>query len=600
MKSIITQSFVRVSLLLLVAGSLLLSSCKKTFNIEPETVLTPDQMYRNVYDADAAVIGLYGKLMGLAKQYVILNELRADLMEVTPNADANLKEINEQSATISANNPYASPKLFYSLINDCNDVLKNFNSMIKQNKFTQDQYSQRYSDVGVLRSWLFFQLGLHYGTIPYVTDPLENIDAVKDPSKYPMIPFKQLIDSLITFTNTLPYVMPYPTGASINTGLITTVDGNNTKRFFIDKYAFLGDLNLWKGNYNQAASYYRPLMEHNGYDLDNPNSLYSNGDQFYQEFRQPYADVVANNDLCVGYIRYKETDTASLIENNSQGWRSMFARTQDKLWLQQWLWVLPFSSSFSPTNPFIDLFSNNGGSYLVMPSQNAVDNWNSQKQANGFPFDARGNFTWKTINGQRVIMKYLYNYVDGTTLLPINPLLKNGQWFLNRAANVHLHFAEAANRDNRHKLAYAFLNNGITTVFDTSTASGRDVTNLQNTLYDAYPYNFDARYGTYPYYRGDWYRHGGVRGCARLVNSTVTGDSTIAIENSILQEGALELAYEGERWGDLVRIATRRNDPSIVANAVYAKLSKDGNPNAAAVRTRLMNPANWYLPFKWN
>ncbi len=582
-----------------IACALLSGSCKKVLDKQPEDSLSSSQVYRNVFDADAAVIGLYGKFMGLAKQYVVLNELRADLMEVTDNADANLREINLHKE--SATNPYANPRPFYALINDCNDVLKNFNSMLATNKMKTSEYQQRYSDVGALRSWLYLQLGIHWGKIPYVTDPLENVDAVQDASKYPMLPFNSLLDSLISFTSKLPFLSPYPTGVGINTGLVTTVDGSSTQRFFVDKYNLLGDLYLWKGNYTQAATYYRMLMEHTGYDLDNPNGLYSSGDQFFQQFKQPYASVTDNNDLCVGYIRFQEMNQYSLVESNTKGWRSIFARSFDNLYRQQWVWALPFNSSFAPTNPFVDLFSNRGGSYLVKPSLNAINNWNNQTQANGFPFDQRGNFTWKTLDGQPVIMKYLYNYVDPVSYIPVNPLAKNGQWFLMRAADVHLRFAEAANRDGWHKLAAALLNQGISTTFDTSTLAGRDVTNLQNTLMYPAPYNFDARNGQYPNYRGDWYRNAGVRGCAYVTRVTFpAGDSTLPIENALVNEGALELAYEGYRWPDLVRIALRRNDPSFLATAVYNKLVQDNIPGAADVRTRLMDPNNWYLPFKWN
>ncbi len=573
-----------------------LFSCNKILDKKPETALTPTQVYRNVYDADAAITGLYGKFLGLAKQYVVLNELRADLLDVTMNADANLRDLNEHN--VKADNPYADPRPFYAVINDCNDVLKNFDVMRRDKKFSETDYQQRYSDVGALRTWLYLQVGIHWGRVPYVTDPLETIDAVRDASKFPVIPFNQLLDSLINFTNALPFLRPYPTGATINTGLITNYDGYNTKRFFIDKFSLLGDLNLWKGNYRQAATYYRRLMEHEGYDLDNPNGLYSTGDQFYQQFRQPYADVASNNDLCVGYIRFKESDQGSLIDNNSQGWRSMFARTQDNLWLQQWVWSLPFNSNFAPGNPFIDLFSANGGSYLLKPSQAAMDNWNSQLQSNGFPFDARGNFSARMMNGQLVVMKYLYKYVDNN-MIPINSLKKDGAWFLERAADVHLHFAEAANRDGRNRLAYAFLNNGIGNAFDpTPGVSGRDVTNIMNTLYESAPYSFDARNGEVPRYRADWYRNNGIRGDARVVPASVAGDSTLSIEKSLIDENGLELAFEGHRWGELVRVALRRNDPSFLADKVYTKLLKAGNPQAAAVRAKLMDMNNWYLPFR--
>jgi hypothetical protein len=567
---------------------------------QPESTLASSQVYRNVYDADAAIVGLYGKLMGLAKQYVVLNELRGDLMEVTDNADAYLREINLHKESVD--NPYANPRPFYAVINDCNDVLKNFNIMLATNKLKVADYQQRYSDVGCLRSWLYLQVGIHWGNVPYVTDPLETIDAVNDPSKYPILPLNTLLDSLINFTNGLPFLSPYPTGTNINVNLITTLDSWVTKRFFIDKYNLLGDLYLWKGNYTMAGNNYRLLMEHTGYDLDNPNGLYSNGDQYFQQFRQPYASVTNNNDLCVGYIRGHETDQYSLVENNTQGWRSMFARPVDQLYLQQWLWVLPYSSNFSPTDPFIDLFSNRGGSYLVKPSQQAMDNWNSQTQKNGFPFDERGNFTWKTLDGQPVIMKYLYNYVDPVSYQPLSVLSKNGQWFIWRAAGVHLHFAECANRDGHPTLAYALLNNGIGPTYDpTPTAgTGRDVTNIQNTLTYPSPYNFDARDGDYPTYRAPWYRNGGVRGDAYVQPVVLpAGDSTKPVEDALLNEGALELAYEGYRWPDLLRITLRRNDPSVLANAVYNKLRKDNIPGASDVFVRLNNRQNWYLPFRW-
>ena len=64
-----------------------------------------------------------------------------------------------------------------------------------QNRLKTDEYNQRYSDIGAIRSWVYLQLGIHFGNIPYVTDPLEQVSDLHDPAKFPMIPLTQLIDS---------------------------------------------------------------------------------------------------------------------------------------------------------------------------------------------------------------------------------------------------------------------------------------------------------------------------------------------------------------------------------------------------------------------
>ncbi len=597
----------RLIKLLLVALVTITFSCKKTFDITPEAQVDVTQNYRNVYDANAAITGIYGKLLGIAKQYVVLNELRADLMDVTTNADQYLREINTHN--VSTGNPYADPRPFYEIILNCNDVLKNFNLMVQDKRMTSADYAQRYSDVAAVRTWLYLQLGIHFGTVPYVTDALANVTDLQDQTKFPRLTFDQLIDKLIGVMEALPYKDVYSAtinGTGNNASLITTVDAYNTQNFFINKYCLLGDLYLWKGNYTQAATNYRYVLE-TGTRLGSTNALY------YTQYKIPFASVTDNNDLSVGYLRYREQDINTLVNNNNQGWRSIFARAQDNLFNSEWIWTMYFDQNFSPANPFIDLFSNQGGSYLVKPSQLALDNWNSpnQVQRNGFPYDQRGKFTVQNINGQPVIMKYLYNYLDPTTLVPTNLLQKNGRWFLYRAATLNLRFAEAANRDNRTKLAYAFTNVGINTVFNglyptavttaTSTVPSNlptDVTNIEQT-FDTPPYDFDARTGDAPRYRAPWLQQVGTRTRAYL-NPLAPNLMTdqLGMENAIIDEAGLELAYEGNRWPDLMRIARRRNDPSFLAEKVYQKLLRDGNPDAATVRAKLLNPANWYLPFK--
>lgn len=546
-------------------------SCSKILDAPPQDVLTDENMYRNVFDADAAVIGVYGKLMNLSERYVVLNELRADLLTVTPSSNDYLKQLDAHNVT--ADNPYANPKPFYEVILNCNDVLHNFDIMLRDKKLKLEEYNMRYSDIASLRCWLYLQLGTQFGSVPYITDPLADAADLDKVNKAPRIGLGQLLDSLIKKMENLPYNQPYPSTAS----LVTAVDGYSTNRFFINKQVIAGQLYLWKGDYRKAAIAFKSVMEAGG-----PGQLYNN--------RLTGASKADNNDIAVGYVRYREWDENMLVDNNSQGWRSIFARSEDNLFAYEWIWYLPFDKAFKPTNPFIDLFSNRGGSYLVKPSQYAMNKWNTQVQKNDFTYDARGQkFSYRMLDGQPVVMKYLYNYLSETGFAPISLFEKNGRWFLYRAAALHLEYAEAANRDSHHSwLAYALLNQGLTTIPNRLTSEGD-------------PYNFDSRKSDNPKITGDWSQNVGIRGRANLYSVPVTAsaDSTLAIEDALINEAGLELAYEGKRWPDLVRIALRRNDPAFLADKIYNKLLAENNPQASAVRAKLMNSENWWLPFKW-
>ncbi|MDX1937595.1 MAG: hypothetical protein SFU21_10770, partial [Flavihumibacter sp.] len=560
------------------------AGCKKLFDIKPETQLDVTNAYQNVYDADAAVIGIYGKFMGLADRYIILNELRGDLIQYTNNADENLRQLSTHRVT--ENNPYASPRPFYELIINCNDVLKHLKIMYAEKRINEQEFNQRFSDVGALRTFVYLQLGIHYGQVPYITSALENVDQAKEAALFPKLPFNVLLDSLINFTAALPFKDIYPAGTNLN----ITVDGYPTEKFYINKKVVLGDLYLWKGDYQKSAEWYRQVMEQATIGIQ--------GETYYSQYKLGWAG--GHNH----YVTYSRAGDASTLVYND-GWRIIFEQPYGSNSLnREWVWVLPFDNKFKPENTLIKLFSPVNGSYLLKPSNEAIDNWNNETQrpaqGNSIPYDARGLLSWKEISGKPVVMKFLYNYLNYSTNLPVNPLVKNGKWFLFRQTHLHLRYSEAANRAGKHRLAWGLLNSGLAGAYP---SPGSDVTNYHNTLSEPYPYNFDARNSGntgVPYYRSDWYRNIGIRLRANVTDITVpAADSLRTIENALIQEGALENAFEGTRWPDLLRVALRRNEPSFIADKMYNKALKDGVPDAAGIRARLMDPNNWYLPFKW-
>jgi hypothetical protein len=70
-------------------------------------------------------------------------------------------------------------------------------------------------------------------------------------------------------------------------------------------------------------------------------------------------------------------------------------------------------------------------------------------------------------------------------------------------------------------------------------------------------------------------------------------DSVVYVEDLIQKELALETAFEGNRFHDLMRLAIRRNDESYLADKVAAKHTS----NKEAIRSKLMNRTNWYIGY---
>lgn len=67
-------------------------------------------------------------------------------------------------------------------------------------------------------------------------------------------------------------------------------------------------------------------------------------------------------------------------------------------------------------------------------------------------------------------------------------------------------------------------------------------------------------------------------------------------DSLIIRERALECAWEGERFYDLIRIAEKWDDPSFLADKIAAKYPAGQREQIKAL---LMNKENWYINPTW-
>ncbi|MCD8164817.1 MAG: RagB/SusD family nutrient uptake outer membrane protein [Bacteroides sp.] len=171
-----------------------------------------------------------------------------------------------------------------------------------------------------------------------------------------------------------------------------------------------------------------------------------------------------------------------------------------------------------------------------------------------------------------------------------------------------MRYAEAANRAGYPMLAYALLNNGVRNTFrfpDSTYDGDTDQSGWGPNNYYPEPFYLDGRGNGA--YRSPWRNNGGIRGRANLkpkefvdengLIPTTLQDSIRIMEKHLIDEAALECAFEGHRWNDLLRIACRMEKEGRSGGTfLHESLSKKYSLSGISMPDYSTSD-NWYLPF---
>ena len=615
-------------------------------NIEPGIASKTDSLFYGV--------GVLQAMQELADQYVLLGEMRGDLVATTRYTDNNLRQLYDFS--YDDKNKYDSAYLYYRVINNCNYFIAHRDTALYTG--STNVAIQEYAAIMAIRAWAYLQLGRNYEKVPFFTMPLTEISQIDD-NNFPMLDLAGIVNELAPGLEkfTKSFVPNY--GITGNTGHnIGSLNSGGTKSFFpelcfIPVDVILGDMYLETNQYAKAASHYVTYLT----EVSNrPYSNYTSG----MRSKNTTGRMMFGPD--------PDLPNRSLFSDRNYGnidsWSPIFATnvTQDIITYipmavnsrSGCITGLPLIFGYDYYATAEETSENSRGRYVdevqLLPSQVLntlsdstefyyyVDHDNSRDLYDSIAIHKAGDMRLRSI---------LLQYYDDETDATMQWITKfnNGNIILYRTSTVLLHLAEAFNRLEMPDAAFAILKDGISTVITDTVADGTytcsyitDAT--RNNLKTVYPFFSDQNKGKFePMVNGvrtatGIHCHGAGFAAGDFPASTNAGgsdyhdgkspynfnrmtglkldeiaktfgvavgttkqDTINAVEDLLCDEYALELAFEGCRFYDLCRLARHKN-----ASALYgANFGSEWLARKLAFKNPqrdLRDEKNWYLPFK--
>jgi hypothetical protein len=573
----------------LVAVMIMLASCSDFFEQDSEHVTFTDNMHLNSpSDTIYSLVGIMNKMQALGDRTILLGEVRGDLVDVTNTASADIRGLAQFD--IDDDNIYNSPREYYAVINNCNLYIAKADTMLKNNR-NQKVFIREYAAVKAYRAWTYLQLAINYGRVPFYTEPLltkEQIDATYER--------KDIVDLCNWLVNDIAPLANEEYPVLGNFGV------TDSRFLYFPINIVLGDLNLWAGNYKQAAlAYYKAITSANG-----PNSFYPissnrvrwNGNGTWNLTVDSWSYLPASE----SYQSNRELITMIAgdsipSDGNYSELRYLFNSMPEN----------DYEVSLVPSQAIRNISAaqvycevTEGGDTIYAPR-------NLTKNQSG---DLRLSATWSlrenlSYNDKRVDMQRITKH-------------QTRNIHIYRRAMLYLRLAEALNRAGYPRFAYQILASGVndkviantvlpycSTATDSAFVNQFSFPGTSNSGYQVVDLSIPSQtYNTIGLHsRGSGWSQANAY-YQMPDDSTLNAADRLAyqideVEKMIVDEGALELAFEGTRYYDLMRVALRRNDPSFLANRIYNRRGADrATEMKAEIKKDLMDIKNWFL--NWN
>lgn len=441
-----------------------------------EDMLTPD-MDRNVEnftgrDTVNFYLGILSNVQEMIENNVILGEVRGDLCEPTDYVSDTISAVANFIPTEDAENGLLNRAAYYKVINQCNYYLARVDTMAQKNNIYYMR--KEYAQVQAIRAWTYMQLVQNYGTVPFITRPVENAGTGwESNSPEGTVNADNLLDKLLE--NNLMRAYEYertlglPNYGTFKTGAVDIPH----KLTLFPTALVLGDLYLLRGastsDYERAAAFYYDYLEDAG-TIPNGNAglrvFYNGEDKTYTpnengDWVMPTlnynGDLItlvpsaANASIGKTLTRVAQIygfDPHSSTSSTDQGDAGIALSGQISVQVNY------KNRQIAPTPSYINLCKNQ--IYALQESETKIE-----YPANLGDCRIDGTIKYMREDGQRraFIQKFCpramssESYLSGFTFRYNMPVYRKRQ--------IYLRFAEAINRAGFPRHAFAILRNGL-------------------------------------------------------------------------------------------------------------------------------------------
>ena len=648
----------------LLGGTFMFSSCDDMLNVDSNRVEYEFEDW-TLNDSVYSVLGILKSVQEVADRQVLINELRADLITVNESkAVIDVQELSRSVFNLSSNK-YLDVKDYYAIINNCNIYLARVDTTLEKNNVKL--MLPEYVAVKSVRAWTYLQLAINYNNVPYFTEPILTHSAAEEVMKTPMLTRDEIVNRLIAdimpYENPAAYPMPSwdADGKVLKFGYGDNGTEVDTKLLFVPVRMLLGELYLWKGDYKNAAKFFYSQIVGSGTnetakkytDAGYKASYNSEGGKgFNNSFIKMFAAKTFSENSANYFTIIPFADTE--LYGTTSGLAAVFS-PQSEIGGAQVV-ASPGIQSLSERQVYC--FMKDPEDKKETPEYSHFYEYTGDLRIKATTYSQRGEDDNKT-EYKNIIGKF--NFEEGSLDMDVEfvPGIKTTYLILQRKEHAYLRLAEALVGLEREgyegamelamtilkegaKSSYRILKNPVYAERVKLDADGDTLYNyiIENkdtvdivprmekylaSCTDSLVYNFTAEVftgnsgihsrGSGYSERNDYYtlsdtciaRYLGettMDGKVELLTKEITyEDSLNYIADLVIDELALEFAWEGTRFGDLIRFAKAMGDNDVLAKRVAGRAYKNDVTYRngefqmdAELYGKMADETNWYLP----